>query len=152
MILSFSVPEMKPYIEAGLQQAKGVNIKTRVKRQTIRKWGPQAERVLRHEKFPYRLSLWWKSRTSEREFLGSIEHDDVKAYPITIHHGDVGIYVEGCSAWDPHMNCYCWAKDAIPGVDFWAFSDADGFDSPEAFRDYFVPNPDDVFKGILYKW
>ncbi|MGD9766814.1 MAG: hypothetical protein AB7U62_04150 [Pseudolabrys sp.] len=29
---------------------------------------------------------------------------------------------------------------------------ADGFESAEAFRDYFVPNPGDRFDAILFKW
>ena len=148
MLLSFSVPEMLPYVRAGIRQAHGEHVTERVKRQTIRAWGPQAERVLAAKTFPYRLSLWWKSRTKEREFLGSIECDGVQACQVEISHdatGRVTVYTYG-SVLQMH-----WHPDR-GGKKLTDFAYADGFDSPEAFRAYFVPNIGDVFKGIMFKW
>lgn len=149
MILSFSVPEMLPYIRSGLLQLKGEQVGgVRVKRQTIRKMGPQAERVLAAPAFPYRLSLWWKSRTKEREFLGSIEQADVKAYPIEIMNYRL-VETEIIQVTIPSI---VFGTEHLFDERLAEFSYHDGFDSPEAFRDYFVPNAGDVFKGILYKW
>lgn len=154
MILSFSVPEMLPLIRDGLQQAKGLNIKTRVKRQTIRKWGPQAERVLAAPSFPYSLSLWWKSRTKEREFLGIFEAAFVTAERLAVTHDAAGIVWVVLASIGVDMRWQQASRANPLGTDngLTEFAYADGFDSPEAFRDYFVPKPGDVFKGILYRW
>lgn len=150
MILSFSHVEMLPYIRAGILQAKGENVGgARVKRQTIRRWGPQAERIMDWPSpvFPYRLSLWWKSRTKEREFLDVFEAECVQANTVLIEHAKDGriwivLGAQRQITWHP--------EQGDNGLSDFAY--ADGFDSPEAFRDFFVPEPGDVFKGVLYKW
>lgn len=156
MILSFSAPEMLPYIRNGIVQAKGVSVGgARVKRQTIRREGEQSRRVLKllddRGAFPYRLHLYWKSRAPDREFLGVFEPECAKAAPILIEHvvtrrepPFIRIVALGATS--------VFSEDNWPNKTFSDFSYADGFDSPEAFRDYFVPNPGDVFKGIVYRW
>lgn len=142
MILSFSIAKMLPYIRAGIRQAHGETVNERVKRQTIRKWGPQAERVLKHPTFPYDLDLWWKVRTPEREFLGGVEANLANAFPVLIEHASTKAI--------PTLIRITFKNSASHFTS--DFSYADGFDSPEDFRDYFVPNVGDVFKGILYRW
>lgn len=162
MLLSFSVPEMLPYIRAGVIQAKGGQVgNARVKRQTIRGLGPRNAELLKHDPIahtiPYRVHLWWKSRTKDREFLGVFEPEHVRVYPITILHASMqspGGPIEQCikveaAAWDRRNSCYFWPDSATSFSDF---AYADGFDSPEAFRDYFVPNLGDRFNGVLFKW
>ena len=73
MILSFSVPAMRPMIEAGLRQMRGETVDERVKRQTIRARGPRAEKLLSYDpichSIGYDLQLWWKSRTARIRVL-----------------------------------------------------------------------------------
>lgn len=149
MLLSFSVDSMLPYVRAGIRQAHGETVRERVKRQTIRQSGPRAVALLaavsagwKHEGS---LHLWWKSRTKEREFLGKV--DGFHIYPLVITRGSAGVCViEGPgtsqASWDP----------ASGGATFKELARADGFESPESFRDYFVPNPGDVFHAVIFKW
>lgn len=164
MLLSFSIPEMLPYVRAGIRQAKGEDIgNERVKRQTIRRIGPVAERCLRWDPIchthPYELHLWWKSRTKAREHLGTISTGG-KAYEISILHSfsqspggpkKQCIKIDGCYQWDEGDSCYFWDPENRDDK-FEAFARADGFDSAEAFRDFFVPNEGDFFEGVLFKW
>ncbi|WP_316184695.1 hypothetical protein [Bradyrhizobium sp. SZCCHNRI1003] len=174
MLLSFSVPAMRPYIEAGLRQRRGENIGTaRVKRQTIRRRGTRAEKLLAYDpighSISYDLQLWWKSRTSERELLGEVRAgvpcgdrwQGVRVYQLEILHSRVEpvrgepypcIRIDGPRGWREGDAVLFWSPGDAPGSAFAAEAYADGFDSPEAFRDYFVPNMGDRFDAILIKW
>lgn len=140
MLLSFSVDYMRPMIVEGLLQCgKPPGYKDtgkRVKRQTIRERGPRANRLLAYGKRPdMALHLWWKSRTKEREFIGSVSKWSVS--PITIENQNGALIIE----------CHQMATMTRD-----EFSLADGFNGLSDFRDYFVPNIGDSFNGILYKW
>lgn len=164
MILSFSVPAMLPYIEAGIRQHAGEDVDAeRVKRQTIRRRGPRAEKLLGWDTIahtqPYDLHLWWKSRTPQRRHLGTIAGGS-KVYPITILHSTVEppdgppypiIRIDGPRGWREGDAMLFWSGDYSDPA-FRAEARADGFDSAQAFRDYFVPNLGDRFEGILFKW
>lgn len=163
MLLSFSVPEMLPLIRDGIAQARGEEVLGRVKRQTIRRRGSRAERLLEYAKHahwthPYDLHLWWKSRTAEREFLGAVRSSRV--YPITILHSMVVppnapaypiLRMDGPRGWRAGDTMIFWSADH-GGESFAAEAFADGFASVEAFRDFFVPNVGDTFGAILFKW
>lgn len=165
MLISFSEPQMLPYIRAGIRQANGEDVGgARVKRQTIRRRGPRAEKLLawcreRHTyHIPYSLDLWWKSRTPAREHLGKVS--PVSVWPIEIWHSSVEyadcstsqcIRINGPHGWREGDATLFWS----PGDDAGAFAAeayADGFDSREAFRDYFVPSQGDRFDAVLFKW
>ena len=164
MLLSFSVPEMLPWIRAGIRQARGEPVSGRVKRQTIRRLGPRGQMVLDHASracwtCPYDLHLWWKSRTAERELLGVIA-GGCRVYPVTILHSTVEppgkppyecIRIDGPRGWRKGDDVLFWSPGDPPGQ-FLAEAQADGFDSMEAFRDFFVPKLGDVFEGVLFKW
>ncbi|WP_315804058.1 hypothetical protein [Bradyrhizobium sp. SZCCHNS3002] len=169
MLISFSVPAMRPWIVAGLQQRRGVDVgDQRVKRQTYRGYGPRAEQLLAWDEnggtIPYDLHLWWKSRTRERELLGIAKQGD--GDPIRVYHLDIWhTYVEPMNAdrypcvringpygWRDGDPVLFWSPGDAPGSAFAAEACADGFDSPEAFRDFFVPNMGDRFDAILIKW
>ncbi|NPU69985.1 hypothetical protein HL667_33690 [Bradyrhizobium sp. 83012] len=176
MLLSFSVPAMRPYIEAGLRQRRGEYIgAARVKRQTIRARKARAEKLLAHDpmghSIPYDLQLWWKSRTPERELLGEVragvpcgEHWlGVRVYALEIlqtfiepmHGARVPrIRINGPRGWRTGDSTVWWSPGDTPDLAaaFAREAYADGFDSPEAFRDYFVPNMGDRFDAILIKW
>lgn len=164
MMLSFSIPEMRPYVEAGIRQAQGEYVGTaRVKRQTIRKLGPRSLAMLERAKdagwtHPCDLHLWWKSCTSERELLGVIK-DVGHIYPITILHSRVEppdappypvLRIDGPHGWRDGDSVLFWACGETGS--FANETYRDGFDSVEAFRDFFVPNVGDVFEGALFKW
>lgn len=152
-------------ISAGIRQHHGEDVgAARVKRQTIRNRGPRARMLFAQARdrngssIRYDLHLWWKSRTPQRELLGTVCFP--KVWPINILHSQVEP-VEG-----PNYQCIRivgprgW-RDGAEGL-FWSPGDAengftretyaDGFDSPEAFRDFFVPNLGDRFDAILFKW
>ncbi len=149
MLLSFSVPEMLPYIRAGIRQVQGAKIGTeRVKRQTVRALGPRAKILLSQAtpgySHPGTLHLWWKSRTKDREFLGAVKI--ARIYAVTVKH-----YLSGTLAIEgPAGTRAEWFQGYGPKIS--EFARADGFDSAAAFRDYFVPEAGDVFEGVLYKW
>lgn len=164
MLLSFSVPDMLPWIRAGIRQAKGEPVSGRVKRQTIRRRGPRADALLKHAEqaswtHGYDLHLWWKSRTPERESLGVVEGGSW-VYPITILHSSIELpgqepypclRIDGPRGWRQGDAALFWSPGNPPGP-FLAEAMADGFDTVESFRDYFVPNQGDVFEGVLFKW
>lgn len=152
MLLSFSVPEMLPYVCAGIRQAQGEDVGIeRTKRQTIRHRGPRAEMLLKQvilrTKHLGTLHLWWKSRTPAREFLGKIE--GFQLVPIEIWHRTNG----QCDIRSSEFANVSWNPDGNEhGPTFDQFAKADGFDGAQSFRDYFVPDAGDVFSGVLFKW
>ncbi|WP_316214325.1 hypothetical protein [Bradyrhizobium sp. SZCCHNR2032] len=166
MILSFSVPAMLPYIRAGLWQLRGKNIdEARVKRQTIRSLGPRAHTLLAWDPIghtiPYDLQLWWKSRTPQRELLGEVNCGRVRVYQIEILHSRIEpvrgepypcIRIDGPRGWREGDATLFWSPGDDAASDFAREAYADGFDSPAAFRDFFVPNMSDRFDAILIKW
>ena len=163
MILSFSVDSMRSMIVAGIAQRSGFPVEgRRVKRQTIRKRGPRAEMLFKARNIdgsiPYDLHLWWKSRTPARENLGTVSYP--KVFPINILHSTVEppdgpsypvCRIDGPRGWRDGDAMLFWSPGDEPNG-FCSEAYADGFDSPEAFRDYFVPNIGDRFDAILYRW
>jgi hypothetical protein len=171
MLLSFSVPSMLPMVRAGIAQRMGDEIGSEwVKRQTIRRRGKRAEQLLARAKdaswtIPYDLHLWWKSRTPAREFLGKVSYDTsrdpIRVYPIEILHSFVEpthgpnyqcLRITGPRGWRSGDATIFWSPGDPPGSSFEREALADGFESVEAFRDYFVPNLRDRFEAILFKW
>lgn len=171
MILSFSIAYMRPYIEAGIRQANGENVgDARVKRQTIRGnllpkgRGPRAKAMLEVAKgagwtHPYDTHLWWRSRTAERACLGVVPGAG-RIYPVTmrrsgVHPLNAGLStfrMNGPEGWHAGAKCLLWHSDDREDHPLHSVAYADGFDSVEAFRDYFVPNVGDVFEGALFRW
>lgn len=167
MLISFSVPAMLPYIRAGLRQRRGEDVGgVRVKRQTIRRLGPRGLRLLQHDPIghtiPYDLQLWWKSRTPQRELIGEVRIEDggARVYGIDILHSEIVepggrrhpcIRIDGPRGWREGDVTLFWSPGDAPGP-FHDEAHRDGFDSAEAFRDYFVPNDGDRFPAILFKW
>lgn len=165
MLISFSVPQMLPYIQAGIRQRAGENIfGQRVKRQTIRKRGPRAEKLLHcavaaYWTHPYDLHLWWKSRTAQRAHLGTVAGGS-KIYPISILHSNVvppdsppyeTYRIDGPHGWRNGDAMLFWnPKDG--GRSFEEEAYADGFDSARDFVQYFVPNLGDRFDAVIFKW
>lgn len=162
MLLSFSHAAMLPMIEAGLASDEdGV----RVKRQTIRRMGPRGQALLKHDPLghtiPYDLHLWWKSRTAEKRLIGIVACPRIKVWPIHISRF-VAEQLDGTTlpvlkvviSWGAnradHVFYHTIGGLGLGGIT--RIAHADGFDSAEAFGDYFVPNTGDVFDGILYKW
>ncbi|MDZ4382827.1 MAG: hypothetical protein U0942_15960 [Parvibaculum sp.] len=159
MMLSFSIPAMRPMIEAGLRQRAGEELPeaARVKRQTIRARGPVWQRVLAGTeggrdlggRVERDLHLWWKSRTKERALMGVVRGFEI--YPVTISRDDdakyvivqhPGAYIVG----QPTRLRLAWSPEIFD------FALADGFEHAEAFADFFVPRPGDRFAGALIKW
>lgn len=164
MLLSFSVPAMLPYIRAGLRQRAGEDVgNERVKRQTIRGLGPRNTKLLAERRLDRTIStdlhLWWKSRTRAREILGAISFP--KLFPINILHSRIEypdgttilvIRIDGPCGWRDGDAMLFWSEGDEPGGQFEREAYADGFDTPQAFRDFFVPNMGDRFDGVLFKW
>lgn len=164
MLLSFSVPVMLPYIRTGIRQRDGEDVgNERVKRQTMRNRGPRADKLLAARRMDQSIStdlhLWWKSRTPERERLGTIAYP--KLYPIDIWHTFIEppdaprypvIRIDGPCGWRKGDAMLFWSEGDEPGGQFEREAYADGFDTPQAFRDFFVPNMGDRFDGVLFKW
>lgn len=164
MMLSFSEPGMLPYVRAGIRQAAGEDVGgERVKRQTIRRRGPRAEQLLAHDPIagttPYIFNLYWKARTPQCEHLGDVSC--VRVVAIEILHSRVeptdrapyqSLRICGRRHWnDDGDDTLFWAHgDADSGFCRFAFND--GFETVEAFREYFVPNFGDRFEAILYRW
>lgn len=178
VILSFSVPEMRPWLEAGIRQRDAQTIRPvaggmsdsieigRVKRQTIRRRGPRALRLLEWDPnsftHPYDLHLWWKSRTAERVLIGVARNaPPMNIYPIHILHGTITpprspaypvVRICGPESWRPRQSTMFWSPGDPPGSPFAEEARKDGFETPEAFRDFFVPNVGDEFEGVLFTW
>lgn len=163
MLISFSEPEMLPYLNAGVRQARGEDVAgERVKRQTIRRLGTRAETLLAHDPIchtiPYSLHLWWKSRTADRLHIGDVER--ARVYKINILNSHVEypdgriepcFRIDGSRGWREGDSVLFWAPGEEPRG-FVAETYADGFSSPEAFCSYFVPNRGDRFDGVIFKW
>lgn len=173
MILSFSEAPMRPMIEAGLRQRAGENVgRARVKRQTIRKLGPAAADLLERgtggNTIPCDLDLWWQLSGAAPAHLGTVDAGEapgIRVYWIEILHATVKppgdaeymclrVVLPLCWQWqgDNREWMMFWSPSHKGGEALEAFARADGFDSVEAFRDYFVPNRGDRFEGILYVW
>jgi len=162
MLVSYSIPKMRPMIEAGLAERAGEALPEgcRVKRQTIRARGPQWLRVLaaseggsaKGGKVDRDLHHWWKSRTKERALLGVVRGFEI--YPVAISRGRGGEggryitvsfpdrYIMGL----PTKLRIAWAPELFD------FACKDGFESAASFAEFFVPEPGDRFPGVLIKW
>lgn len=157
MLLSFSETSMLPYVRAGIRQAMGEDVgDERVKRQTIRRFGPRAEQLLRWDPVGHTIALplhlYWKSRTPKRERLGVIPSQLVGVYELEIQHlHDGGLRIAGPQAWRDGGAIF-WSPGRVGCAHVSSEARNDGFDSPEAFRDYFVPDAGDRFRAILFKW
>lgn len=174
MILSFSIPEMRPMIEAGLRQRQGEDVGgARVKRQTIRRAGPRAYRLIEYAQehdwnCPYPLHLWWKSRTPEREHIGTVPLGGARCWPVLIErvhasafergvelHGDIYVLAVSTPGGSPRASEVIYAEPDCAveeGGAVASFARQDGFESATDFRDFFVPKRSDVFEGIVYQW
>ncbi len=182
MLLSFSIPSMRPMLLAGLHQRLGDDVGVeRTKRQTIRALGgnrPRARNRLLLERaqasgswaLGYDLQLWWKSRTKERSLIGEVVDGSptpIRLYPITI--------MQRTADMARHDGFAIIVKTMVPGFESRAASEVtitweyrlrppnapeelcklawdDGFDDAYAFADFFVPNVGDRFDGVLIKW
>lgn len=160
MIVSFSVPRMLPLIWNGLvqinearpgsvpqvrdrdtcawiasqrQEVKQFDFE-RVKRQTIRlitsdHWLKVVENPGR-----YMLDLYWKNQYApERRRLATVPCRSAER--ITIEN------IDGRALVMPPDDCI--SSDV---------AHADGFDSFQQFRDYFVPKPRDRVNGVILRW
>lgn len=170
MMLSFSISEMRPLIEAGLRERAGTHWHARSKRQTIRRRGPVWQRVLaaseggagKGGRVERDLHLWWKSRTPARELLGVVRGFEI--FPVTIFHGAedglrpretgfVSVTLHDVTVSHPSkpraLEVYDQARvDAAA----YALAYRDGFDEWLDFVRFFVPTPGDRFIGALIKW
>lgn len=138
MLISFSERPMLPYIRAGIRQALGEDVgNERVKRQTYRADGKRADRLLRWDPAGHTIALPLHL---------------VRVYAIEIkHQQNLEVRIAGPASWRQGGAIY-WSPGRVGCADFTHEAHSDGFGSPEAFRDYFVPNPGDRFKAILFKW
>lgn len=163
MLLSFSIPSMRPMIEAGLRQLHGEDIGIeRVKRQTIRAMGPRSQKLLQHDPggqtIPYDLHLYWKSRTPERALLGVVPAARARVQQVRVERiGKSGDIPEHVNFWRwqamstaPRLWTSYVGTPADTGFAIEAF--ADGFFSAQAFADFFVPQCGDRFDGIIFRW
>lgn len=155
---------MLPYIHAGLRQRAGEQVSERVKRQTIRKRGPRADKLLEWAKgaswtIPYDLHLRWQTRSPQGKLIGIVE-GGCRFYPIDIWHTwcqDPGgperpiLRIDAPRGWRRGDAMIFWSE-LHGGLSFEEEAFADGFDSVEAFRDFFVPKMGDRFDGVIYKW
>ncbi len=171
MLLSFSHPDMLPFVRAGIAQANGADVgDTRVKRTTIRKMGPRYQSLLVRGYEGIRLHHWWKSRTPLREKLGEAGLLTIERIGIErVSHGGDGeewVRIDGRSRlfemFDAH-GALQWSSIANPASlsplepprDFegvCSIAYADGFTSLHDFADFFVPNLGARFEGVVLKW
>lgn len=162
MLLSFSVAEMRPYVEAGLRERAGEALppETRVKRQTVRVRGPNWQRVIAEADEEGRvgrdLHLWWKSRTKDRALLGVVRGFHI--FPVSFEHrtyrGDAycNMALERGSTVSAEIGGPVSALPTPSQLIANTFARADGFDALEDFVPFFVPKPGDRFVGALIKW
>jgi len=136
MLLSFSIDEMRPMIVNGLKELAGEPVDGRVKRQTIRRFGPQYMKKFGTAKHleGLQLDLWWKGRTPNRFKFGQVTGSGtlLKLERTAENH----ILVTGFE----------------PLPELVELSVKDGFNTVDEFLDYFVPNNGDVFEGVLFRW
>lgn len=151
MLLSFSVDYMRQMVEDGFLQAMGKDVgDARVKRQTIRRRGPVADRLIaRGIPNGMELDLWWKSRTKQRAFIGSVPKWQL--FPVDISNNDGQVFMRGPTGWRPIHTSLGWCPER-GGSELKQEAWNDGFDSVEDFRDYFVPKSADIFPGALFRW
>lgn len=143
MLLSFSIDEMRPMIVNGLKELAGEPVEGRVKRQTIRRFGPQYMKKFGTAKHleGLQLDLWWKSRTPDRFKFGQVTGSATR---LIIRRVPIGVQLEPIDKDNPYE---IHTEDT-----FMDFVRADGFSSAAEFIDYFVPNEGDVFEGVLFRW
>lgn len=165
MLLSFSIPAMLPMIEAGLRQRAGEDVgAARVKRQTYRRIGPRAEKLLAWDTMchfqPYDLHLWWKSRTKAKRNIGTVDGGS-KIYAIDIMHTwmqspgcprETIFRIDGPRGWRSGDAMLFWKPGDPADSGFEQEARADGFDNAQAFVDFFVPNMGETFRAALFKW
>lgn len=164
MMLSFTIAAMRPKIEAGLRERAvsgfprpGDYSSTEdVKRQTIRFRGPVWQRVLAEAKngiVERDLHLWWRSRTKNRERLGTVRGFGIE--PVTIsRYSDAICTIHLASG---SYSCAADGSLAVTRIDpeeafAHAFARADGFDTFTDFVRFFVPRAGDRFCGALIRW
>lgn len=163
MMLSFTIDSMRSKIEAGLRERAvtgfprpaGYQSTEDVKRQTIRFRGPVWQRVLAEAKngiVERDLHLWWRSRTKNRERLGTVRGFGIEPITISREGAFCGIYMQERGL------IGALADGSVPALPdpgvilAHAFARADGFDSFTDFARFFVPKPGDRFPGALIKW
>lgn len=174
LLLSFSLPDMLPALIAGVHQAHGVQDQNltahqtnmwchaltgvypieahHAKRQTIRKYdfktGARRSPYARVEA-GFWAHIWWKSRTDARRKLGIVIVTDVTRVILDhCRNGDV-LFTELAETGSVTTR----ANNGVgfsPRMD--AHARADGFDRWQDMRDYFVPNPGDIFMGVRIRW
>jgi len=162
ILLSFQLPEMLPELLYGVCLTGGVDGSSAdadmwcidltgrsaldvepPKRQTIRKFDPAAS----SPRSPYRrvaagdtAHIWWKSRVpAEKRKLGAVTIRAVNV--IEIRHGGAHVFAYARDGQGE------WVRQDID-----ALARADGFADVAAFTAYFVPQPGDIFHGILIAW
>ena len=144
MLLSFSIPEMRPMIEAGIRQHDGEDIGDfRVKRQTIRR--------IRSDRSPWRrlvpgrtLHLWWKSRTPERRFLGEVTcslAQRLAIEPGTVTDRWVFLIEDEGRGWRPLSASECRE-----------LADLDGFNHPDELVAFLKPGAVANWRGVVIRW
>ncbi|WOF74184.1 hypothetical protein QMT40_001831 [Parvibaculaceae bacterium PLY_AMNH_Bact1] len=142
MLLSFNIDEMRPWIVNGLKELAGEPVEGRVKRQTIRRFGPLYVKKFgtSHHLEDLQLDLWWKSRTPGGFKFGQATGSGTR---ITILNAGSRLALETVDF---------QAFKAASTVELNGFSQADGFNSDKEFLEYFVPKEGDVFEGVLFRW
>jgi len=149
MLLSFSHDDMRPMIVNGLRQLAGEPIgRGWVKRQTIREFGPMNQKLFGDKLHlsDLTLHLWWKSRTPARFKFGEVTGRGTRieiSNRLGPHSGRSWVVVED------QGKANLWTL-GMPSMEDFAL--ADGFNSEDDFREYFVPEPGDVFDGVLFQW
>lgn len=161
MLLSFSIDAMLPMVVNGIRKAQAEGrgelepdvedwlaatfpaeaaaAGQRIKAQTIRADNPTGRSAYAGLQGDARMDLWRKSRTPGRMKLGWVLLR-VPPAPLRIQRQDGG----ACSITADGVDV---AAIRLPDLAL-----ADGFDSAEAFKAFFVPNPGDVFRGWLLRW
>lgn len=157
--LSFSIDPMLPMIVQGLKDAEAefhetflpwfagtfwpalspeveASARGRVKRQSIRAERPGAASPWARIKEGSTLHVKLKARhpTLGRP-VATVKA--ISAHPITIENNGGDVFTDTSDLL------------RIGRSDIWHL---DGFQTAEAFRDYFVPKPGDVFRGFLIRW
>ncbi|PHR91066.1 MAG: hypothetical protein COA69_13520 [Robiginitomaculum sp.] len=144
MLLSFSMDEMRPMIEAGVAEKHGpAGGFGRTKCQTIRKFDGNPRSPYARVKPGDALHLWWKSRTAARKRLGLI--DCLSVSPITIY-SEAPWGKRGVILGDPKTGP-CLSDEAVVALAY-----ADGFTNADAFYEFFVADAPIAFRGVLIKW
>lgn len=145
-------------ITGGDDYKKTAGDHTGAKRQTIREfdWENPNLRSPHNNSMPGDTAhIWWKSRTKNRFKIGQakiIAVHDVEIMNIDDH---VHIRVYGSRSEIIKIQSSFVISDINShqqSLTVEAFARRDGFRSVPEFRDYFVPRPGNVFKGVLTAW